>query len=728
MKHHNLNYMKTKLTILALLISTILVAQNGINYKALIRDANGNIVNSQGIDIEFTIEMGGEDVYSESHQITTDNNGIAIAVIGAGSVISGNFNTLDWKRRDAELNVQIDLGNGLVDMGNSTFNAVPYAISTLKPQGLEALDEGNGIGWRLAGSNPNNHGNIGQNALDFSEQPSPVLLGAIGELSVAFGRFSEASGYSSFAMGDVSRASGEQSFAFGENVTTTGDFSVAMGFSNLSNGDYSASFGRANIVGDYAFAAGRSNQVSGESSSAIGTSNLVSGDFSTAIGYSTEASGLSSTAMGRSTQAEAYISTAIGRYNVGGGNATTWNDFDSLFEIGNGSSDSNRNNALTVYKSGNHVINSSSTGLRINSESIGLFIPNCDSSGIFISNPGGDGIAISNPGDNGIEISNSDGEGIEITNSGGDGMVISNSDGDGIEITNSGSNGILVSGSQTFGASITGNDAGIRARASVSQNPDIILRGNSSANASDDGIIASDPNYAGSDIYLRSNDALVVDLDNDDNGSGSFIVRNGDDDDVFTINESGNVNIDGRLRIGNVNIERVLYDSLDFLRVNSSIMPNEDAQHILGAGTNRWINVWAVDGTINTSDRREKKNIEDLNYGLKEVLQMQPVSFNWKNKNIPDAKIGLIAQDLQALVPEVVKSHTWEKDEVTGALTKKELERLGVYYSDLVPVLINAIKEQNKIIESQVDALKTAKNNYEVLLSRIEILETNTSN
>ena len=102
---------------------------------------------------------------------------------------------------------------------------------------------------------------------------------------------------------------------------------------------------------------------------------------------------------------------------------------------------------------------------------------------------------------------------------------------------------------------------------------------------------------------------------------------------------------------------------------------------------------------------------------------MQPVSFNWKNKNIPDTKLGLIAQDLKELVPEVVKTHTWEKDEVTGTLTKKELERLGVYYSDLVPVLIKAIQEQQEIIESQSEELKTSNEHYKALLSRVEQLE-----
>ncbi|WP_415189908.1 tail fiber domain-containing protein [Psychroserpens sp.] len=108
--------------------------------------------------------------------------------------------------------------------------------------------------------------------------------------------------------------------------------------------------------------------------------------------------------------------------------------------------------------------------------------------------------------------------------------------------------------------------------------------------------------------------------------------------------------------------------------------------------------VWVTDRTINTSDRHEKKNIKNLTHGLTEVLQIQPVRFKWTNN--PDTKLGLIAQDLLELIPEVVISHEWQStsDDDNTLLEKVELDRMGVYYSDLIPVLINATKEQNKII------------------------------
>lgn len=125
------------------------------------------------------------------------------------------------------------------------------------------------------------------------------------------------------------------------------------------------------------------------------------------------------------------------------------------------------------------------------------------------------------------------------------------------------------------------------------------------------------------------------------------------------------------------------------LTVAGDVSPNVDAGSNLGTLAKRWSNIYAANGTIQTSDRRLKTNIKNLNYGLKEVMALQPVSYNWNKTPNTDNKIGLIAQDVRALVPEVVKG-----DEAK--------ENLGMNYAELVPVLINAIKEQQK----QIDDLK----------------------
>jgi len=553
--------MKKQILILFVLLSAIGYTQNGINYKALIKDTNGNIINNQGIDMVFSIQIEGNSVYSELQQIVTDNNGIAIATIGKGSVITGVFEAIDWNLGNTELNVQIDFGDGLIDFGNSPFNAVPYAINTLRPQGLKAFDEGNGVGWRLAERNIDNHGDIGIYAMDLSYSVSEsTSRGATGFVSVAMGANTTASNQGSTAMG-------------------TG--SIASGFN----------------------------------STAMGSSTSASSLSATAMGSLTSASGNYSTAMGLATDADASFSTAIGRYNLGGGNPQTWVGTDPLFEIGNGIA-TNKRNALTVLKNGRHTINSS-----------GL-------AGLDINAPSGTGIAISSLAQFGIYIEDT------------------------------GFSGLYVDNSQFYGASLFGRLAGVFAESRIDTNPDIILGG---TNQDDDGIIASDPSFTGSDIFLRSNDAVVVQLDYDNNEAGNFRIRNGAGAIVFDVNESGNATLSGSL--------------------------------------------------TQNSDRRLKKEIENLDYGLKEILQLQPKQYFWKNQEQDKKKsLGLIAQDVQTIISEIVTSQD------------DELKTLGISYTELIPVLINAIKEQQKIIESQGSALKTSKSNYEALLSRIEQLEANSSN
>ncbi|MFQ5963186.1 MAG: tail fiber domain-containing protein [Candidatus Scalinduaceae bacterium] len=103
-------------------------------------------------------------------------------------------------------------------------------------------------------------------------------------------------------------------------------------------------------------------------------------------------------------------------------------------------------------------------------------------------------------------------------------------------------------------------------------------------------------------------------------------------------------------------------------------------------------------GTVLTSDVRFKKDIKPLKGALEKVSNLQGVSFRWrsdeyKERNFSkDHNIGIIAQDVEKLVPEVV--HT-NKDGYKG-----------VEYSKLVPLLIEAIKEQQETISTLSAKLK----------------------
>ena len=77
------------------------------------------------------------------------------------------------------------------------------------------------------------------------------------------------------------------------------------------------------------------------------------GNYSFASGMNTKVLGTLSTSMGDNTSTQAYASFAIGRYNIGGGTPNNWVETDPLFEIGNGTSENSKSNALTVLKNGN---------------------------------------------------------------------------------------------------------------------------------------------------------------------------------------------------------------------------------------------------------------------------------------------------------------------------------------------------------------------------------------
>jgi hypothetical protein len=101
-------------------------------------------------------------------------------------------------------------------------------------------------------------------------------------------------------------------------------------------------------------------------------------------------------------------------------------------------------------------------------------------------------------------------------------------------------------------------------------------------------------------------------------------------------------------------------------------------------------------------------------------MKLKPVTFRWKKNHIgatliPDdlqkTKIGFLAQDLLEIIPEVVVTHEWKK---TNETKKNEFEyvennKLGVMYSDLIPVIVKALQEQQLIIENhqkEIDLLK----------------------
>lgn len=126
MKKYILFFLTTLLT-----INGIAQIAQGINFQAIARDNSNNIVTESTISIRLSIIQGnitGSTVYSETHQVVSDLNGVISLTIGQGSP-SGDFNTIEWGIASHFLKTEMDItgGSNYLDMGTIQFASVPYA-------------------------------------------------------------------------------------------------------------------------------------------------------------------------------------------------------------------------------------------------------------------------------------------------------------------------------------------------------------------------------------------------------------------------------------------------------------------------------------------------------------------------------------------------------------------------------------------------------------------------
>jgi hypothetical protein len=92
------------------------------------------------------------------------------------------------------------------------------------------------------------------------------------------------------------------------------------------------------------------------------------------------------------------------------------------------------------------------------------------------------------------------------------------------------------------------------------------------------------------------------------------------------------------------------------------------------------------------SDKRLKKNIKDIDYGLDTIMKLNPKEYDWKKDNRHD--IGFIAQEVEEVIPEIVKDKKH---------FDKEIKTLD--YEKLTAVLIRAVQEQQEQINKLEEKL-----------------------
>ncbi len=155
---------------------------------------------------------------------------------------------------------------------------------------------------------------------------------------------------------------------------------------------------------------------------------------------------------------------------------------------------------------------------------------------------------------------------------------------------------------------------------------------------------------------------------------------------------------------------RINDKAIDRIDINTNFEPFSNNTYRLGNTNFRWSTVFTtnVDTTnaVNvTSDRRLKDNIKEMDYGLAEILSMNPVTYSMKSDAEKHTHMGLIAQEVETIIPEIVS----QKDD--GMHTR------SLRYSELIPVLIKATQQQQTLIEQQAQQIKDLKSLVNDLLS-----------
>lgn len=127
--------MKRLFPFLLVMLSAVVFAQapQAIKYQTVVRADNGTIYPQQQMDFKISILEGsatGTTVYAEEHSLATNANGMVTFKIGLGSVVSGEFFSIDWGSSSHYIKVEAKLQGAPSYnlMGIEEFVSVPYAF------------------------------------------------------------------------------------------------------------------------------------------------------------------------------------------------------------------------------------------------------------------------------------------------------------------------------------------------------------------------------------------------------------------------------------------------------------------------------------------------------------------------------------------------------------------------------------------------------------------------
>lgn len=246
---------------------------SGMNYQAVIRNSSNTLITNTVVGVKISIietSATGAVVFSEKHLTTTNANGLATFVIGTGTVILGDFFSINWTTGLHFIKTETDPtgGSAYTITNTSQLNTVPY--SQFAENSLYASYSGDS--WKRTGNTVNLATDFigSSNDVDVVFKRNNIKAGKIGFNNTALGTYSL----------NTNNGTGNSAFGtFALTSNTTGYGNVGVGFNSLG----------LNVIGNNNTAVGylALGANTGFNNTGIGNSslNLATGDQNTAIGW-----------------------------------------------------------------------------------------------------------------------------------------------------------------------------------------------------------------------------------------------------------------------------------------------------------------------------------------------------------------------------------------------------------------------------------------------------------
>jgi hypothetical protein len=192
-------------------------------------------------------------------------------------------------------------------------------------------------------------------------------------------------------------------------------------------------------------------------------------------------------------------------------------------------------------------------------------------------------------------------------------------------------------------------------------------------------------NSAGTIIRLITNNAAntgVQTVDMVKYRNGTFLIAN---------NDTGSSAI---FQFNNAGAERMRIDGNGYLLVGYT---GSNGAYKLQVNSQ----IFATSSSIATSDGRYKENVDTITSGLNIVDSLRPVSFTWKDHPVHNfvagKTVGFIAQEVQ----EALSEYDWVDNIIKSNYNEEtEEEFLGIAESNIIPLLVAAVKELKARVET----------------------------